>query len=113
MSKHTATPGPWRVCGGHTPSHTAIHSAAGYIVWQMADREIHTEGGSIVSAPDYETQRANARLIAAAPALLAAARAAKDELERLMAILGDEDYATAEAVVEQLAAAIKLAEGEA
>ena len=73
MSKHT--PGPLRVCGGHTPAYTEIHSEAGYIVYGMADAQSHYVSGEPIRAPDYETQRANARLIAAAPELLEALKA--------------------------------------
>lgn len=68
MSKHT--PGPWRVCGGHTPKFKAIHSSQGYIVFSMADYVDDTENNKPIKAPDYETQSANARLMAASPELL-------------------------------------------
>lgn len=68
VSKHT--PGPWELCGGYTPAYSAITSNDGYIVFGMADASNHTEHGRPIKAPGVETQRANARLIAAAPELL-------------------------------------------
>ncbi len=73
MTEHT--PGPWKKCGGGTPRYTAVHSAKGYIVFQMADRVMDKERGEPLPAPDYHEQQANARLIAAAPDLLAACEA--------------------------------------
>ena len=70
MSKHT--PAPWKVCGGMTPHFKTITSPQGYIVFSMADHYRHTEHGKTIKAPDYDTQKANARLIAAAPELLEA-----------------------------------------
>lgn len=73
MSKQAKfTAQPWAVCGGATPEFISINSPSGYIVWQMADFRNTIENGSPVFAPDYETQRANAKLIAAAPQLLEA-----------------------------------------
>lgn len=85
MSEIKHTPGPWRRCGGATPYYSAIHSDSGYIVFGMADREEHKEGGKKISAPDMWEQLANASLIAASPDLLSA-------LKRLC------DYADAEYV---------------
>lgn len=51
----------------------AIHSLSGYIVWSMADQHQHKEQNKCISAPDYDTQLANAALIAAAPELAEAA----------------------------------------
>ena len=65
--KHT--PGPWRKCGGATPHYTGIHSKAGYIVYGMADN-CDTEHGKPIKCPGFDEQRANARLIAAAPEML-------------------------------------------
>jgi len=78
------TPGPWRVCGGYTAHYCSIHSAQGYIVYGMADKDVDQEGlpKKFISAPDYDTQRANAQLIAAAPDLLAALQACVREMER-------------------------------
>lgn len=71
MSESKHTPGPWKVCGGATPHYKAIHSCHGYIVFGMADSTEDMERDEPIQAPDFETQRANARLIAAAPDLLA------------------------------------------
>jgi hypothetical protein len=54
------TPTPWRVCGGFTPEFTAIHSSAGYIIFRFADNEVDVEGTSLIKAPSYDEQRANA-----------------------------------------------------
>lgn len=64
------TPGPWRKCGGYTADYIAVSSNDGYIVYGMADHDSQTELGKPIEAPDYPTQQANARLIAAAPDLL-------------------------------------------
>jgi len=64
------TKGPWRVCGGYTPHYIGIHSSDGYIIWRMADPHEDREGDRPIKAPDYSTQRDNARLLAAAPDLL-------------------------------------------
>lgn len=79
MIQHT--PGPWRKCGGSTPAYTSIYANRGYIVWQMADGYAHKENGKGIQSPDYEEQAANARLIAAAPDLLAACNDLLDMLE--------------------------------
>ena len=98
MSKYT--PGPWRVCGGYTASYTAITTENdGYIVYGMADRLDHKEREEPINAPDYETQRANAKLIAAAPDLLAACKDAFN-------------YVTNDILLKQLEAAIAKAEGK-
>lgn len=80
---HTAL--PWAVVGGYCPDHTAINSPDGYIVWQMADRDTHEECGRPITAPDYETQRANARYIVTAcnsmPAMRSALERALTDLE--------------------------------
>lgn len=78
------TPGPWRVCGGYTPAYCSIHSESGYIVFGMADRSVHSEGAPRrpINAPDMETQRANARLIAAAPEVV-------EHAARVMALLAE------------------------
>jgi hypothetical protein len=74
MSQHT--PGPWRKCGGYTAKYTAIYSDEfGYIVRGFADYMDDKENGEPTKAPGFETQQANARLIAAAPDLLAALKA--------------------------------------
>lgn len=65
MIKHTK--GPWRVCGGSTPSYIGIHSTDGYVVYGLADRLDHKERGKPIVAPSFEVQRANARLIAKSP----------------------------------------------
>lgn len=65
------TKGEWRLCGGGTPAYMAIHSESnGYIVFEMADRNIHTEYGQAISAPDCETQMVNARAIENVPGML-------------------------------------------
>ena len=72
MNKHRFTKGDWRVCGGFTPEYSAITSKDGYIIFGMADRTSHKERGKLIKAPDYQTQRLNLKLIAAAPKLLLA-----------------------------------------
>lgn len=62
-AKHT--PGLWRVCGGSTPAYSAITSNDGYVVFSMADRVSDMEHGKPIKAPDYDTQRANAKRIVA------------------------------------------------
>ena len=87
MAEAQTSPRPWRACGGYTPAYASIASADGrYIVWAMADVNVHREGsGARILAPDYETQRANAHLIVAAvnawndPAAL---RARAEEIEK-------------------------------
>ena len=79
MNEHTK--GPWTVCGGYTPSYAAINSVDGYIVFGMADRIDHKEHGKPIKAPSFDAQRANVRLMAAAPDLLAACRAAFERLK--------------------------------
>lgn len=67
MSKFT--PGPWRACGGFTPAYGAVHSAAGYIVFGMADSKFHLEHGKPIKAPGLDEQFQNRRLIASSPDL--------------------------------------------
>ena len=70
-TKQTSTPGPWEVVG---------HGV--YTVADNPCREILWHGHNTRSAPDKERE-ANAHLIAAAPELLAALRAARDLLASL------------------------------
>lgn len=107
MAEHT--PGPWTVCGGYTPAYTTIHSEAGYIVFRMADATDDREHGKPIEAPDMEAQRANARLIAAAPDLLEACQAVKAQFDYLRGLWGDE--AVTRRVCEQLETAIANATG--
>ena len=95
MSKNTQhTPGPWEVCGGYTPHFIGIKSGEGYIVFSMADKSKTFENGKLIKAPNYDTQRANADLIAAAPALLSALQNLSSAIEEIM---GDsENYANRE-----------------
>lgn len=60
------TPGDWRKCGGMTPAYSAIYSDGGYIVFGMADKNVHTEGKSRlpIKAPNMDTQQRNAAWIA-------------------------------------------------
>lgn len=83
------TPGPWRVCGGYTQKYTTIASEDGYIVFAMADKTFHKEQDKLIKAPDMETQRANATLIAASPDLLNACECALETLQNLTS----EDFA--------------------
>lgn len=99
MSKHTAT--PWRLNSRHD-----IYSGSRFVGSTYPSQVEH------IAEEDHANAQLIVRAVNAHAALLAASQSAKDELERLMAILGDEDYATAEAVVETLSEAIKLAEGE-
>ena len=77
------TKGPWEVCGGYSPQFTAIHSAAGYIIFSMADANHHREKDALITAPDYETQRANAHLIASAPDLYEALKKCVAQLKEV------------------------------
>ena len=79
MTEPKFTKGPWRKCGGATPAYIAVHSARGYIVFGMADSDVHTEGlnKKPIKAPDMWEQQANARLIAAAPQLYDALKEAR------------------------------------
>lgn len=104
MAEHT--PGPWRRCGGYSPYYTAIRSASGYIVFSMADSTEHRECGKAITAPDTETQRANSRLIAAAPDLLAACKLAADAFERQSDHMRDKQCNVIKPPLEELYAAM-------
>lgn len=106
MSEHT--PGPWRKCGGYTPKFVAIDSNDGYIVFQMADHIVDKEHGKEIRAPEYETQQANARLIAASPELLAACKQAADLIHAVGEIPGHE----AEAISVQIGLNLAIANAE-
>lgn len=71
LSGHTE--GPWRKCGGYTASFVAVDARGKYIVFGMADKAKDRECSELIDAPGYDEQQANARLIAAAPDLLAIA----------------------------------------
>jgi len=95
------TPGPWRVTGGPTPRGNAagVCSVDGLHV-----TDVHGYGTSI------ETDHANARLIAAAPDLLAALENVSAKLERLCGV----SYPDAIALdLSQARAAIARAKGQA
>lgn len=71
------TPGPWefndpaKFTQGHGKfSETAVYAPGNAFPWRMAE----------VQGPDQATEVANARLIAAAPELLAALRLAEEEI---------------------------------
>jgi hypothetical protein len=85
MPKHT--PGPWYVCGGYSPGYIAINSADGYIIYGMADYAYTTEHGKLIKAPDYESQRANAKLIASAPEMAAELELLRKQNEHLLELL--------------------------
>lgn len=73
MTKHTHTPGPW-----------VVHESGGFCYIRPADHEPGVMAvAQVCKRPNYE-QKPNARLISAAPEMLAA-------LERLQAILCDPD----------------------
>jgi len=96
-TKHT--PGPW------TAKHTPESSNQEYVVmagprWQIAS--VDFVGNSV-------TEKANARLIAAAPALLEALRALLDEAEQFAKAIPP--YSSSEAIA-SARAAIKKATGE-
>lgn len=71
LSGHTE--GPWRKCGGYSANYVAVVAGDSYIVDKMADHVVSREHGNPIKAPSYDEQQANARLIAAAPDLLAIA----------------------------------------
>jgi hypothetical protein len=77
MEKHT--PGPWRVCGGYTPHYIAIAAGGELIVDSFAE-DGYCRNSKCVS---WEEQRANARLIAAAPELLKICKIIQAEFNRL------------------------------
>lgn len=63
------TPGPWRKCGGYTPHYIGIAAGRTLIVESFSEQL------------DMDTQNANARLVAAAPELLAEVALALSDLE--------------------------------
>lgn len=66
MSEAEHTPGPWHADGSRVWGDTAeLQSGGTMLRHKIADAAYHAEGG-------FEEQHANARLIAAAPELLAA-----------------------------------------
>lgn len=93
------TPGPWWVDG--PGEGIEVHDTFGRTA------SVWGEGGAGGEAWD------NARLIAAAPELLAALRAARDDLSDLLEVadLTDEGVADTTAVLNQVIAAIAKAEG--
>lgn len=85
------TRGVWTKCGGATPYYTAIHSDHGYIIFGMADGQVHKERGRPINAPNMWEQQANATYIAACnpvamSAILAEARKA-EAMEMEIAVL--------------------------
>lgn len=106
MSKHT--PGPWTVI--------QLGSRGGFLVMQSAAREVAALDADDDSA-SVEVARADARLIATAPCLLAAAELALANLMRNLAseeacgqpFMGDDEH---EAIA-VLSAAIAKARGDA
>jgi hypothetical protein len=93
MSKHT--PGPWAISRKSASSNRAWISAAG---WGKFARVVVRMNGSSV---DCQDGLANVRLIAAAPDLLAALKAMRDEC-----------MGTAPQCADQVDAAICKAEGQ-
>ena len=103
----THTPGPWtyRPCTiGHPNNRrNPIVSSEGNYIARVCSQE-STLPGMTSRAPDAATAEANARLIAAAPALLAACRAALTALQ-----LADQDVYDEGKTCAQLTAAIEQA----
>ena len=113
---HTAmtaqhTPGPWRTMDTKHSGRVAIHDSAGR--W-VADA-INASGGRAYSTERWDEAEANARLIAAAPAMLAA-------LEMTEAFISEHEAWWTEGVeadslehdiLRWMRAAIALARGEA
>ena len=98
MGKNKHTPGPWKVIGKDKTEIGALLGTPEAIV--IADTRFFQE-------PTNPRERADARLIAAAPDLLAACEAALDNIPYVAAVQWDYDLA------QQLKAAIAKARGEA
>lgn len=101
----TYTPGPWRVAGHRRPHSIGLH--------------IRAKGGPVISGRLWggvEKQLANARLIAAAPKLLAACEAVVDasslEGEATHCQFCDTPLAMCKCVAADCRAAIAAAKGE-
>ena len=97
------TPGPWRLneetLGGDICTIYGLQAGQGWV---------HVYGES--RYPSGSEQAANASLIAAAPALLAALKYAKRKLESCARLHGNDKVAVA-SLLEPIDAAIALAEG--
>lgn len=62
------TPGPWKLCGDDPSEFMAIHSDNGYVVHEFDAP--YVGGREEIRESDREEQKANARLMSAAPELL-------------------------------------------
>jgi hypothetical protein len=91
MAGHT--PGPWRASKSPKDG------------WFIVDRDDHLAHNLLYGLPDAELE-ANARLMAAAPELLALCREALAAVEAL-----DEEYPSDDRLAARIAAAIAKAEG--
>lgn len=89
-NESVATPGPWNVCPHlETPP---VDCPCGYEggIWASSTDEIicemgpHGEGSDMLPRPNASTQRANARLIRAAPDMLAELQRTDDALTKLI-----------------------------
>lgn len=94
MAKMQHTPGPWKLCGETTPGEF------------VTDRRIRTHDGSHIAHVGPCNIEANAKLIAAAPDLLAAARCALADLQGLLHDL-DEGHPAFQTEAELVAAIAK------
>lgn len=108
----THTPGPWQFGEGNVEFRWEVNSVSvdGSLWAAVADIEANSLGSRKVTA---EEARSNARLIAAAPEMLAALLAAKDELISLYEEVypSDESDNHATAIIDKVIAVINKARG--
>jgi len=117
----THTPGPWSVgfdANSWEDGGVSVLADGRGMVCSITNKlnglyQDSAGDGSLLTPRTIGHQEANARLIAAAPEMLAALRAARDDLSDLLEVahLTDEGEADTTEVLDQVIAAIAKAEG--
>ena len=104
-TKHT--PGPWKVWGVHQD----VTTERGSRICEVGRRDVYTIEKCRQPFPEDIEASANAKLIAAAPELLAALQAAKGLLEQIMPVFGSSHTETqfADETAAEIQAAIAAA----
>lgn len=103
MAQHT--PGPWKIGRGH-PADIDANDGKLAIASAWDSQARHVQKDRQLDAPEEAECIANARLISAAPDLLAALKSAREQLELSEAVISGERFNDT-----QINAAIAKAEG--